>query len=160
LCIVLPCWQWQKMAKTCFQGSFHHNPRTWFDWLLTKGKRIILSVQSVRNRAQMVRLTWQGEILRTRTSNLLTQALVEFYVTHRNEKLSQWWWWPWQKKGYFCFHGSFHRNPRTRFGWLLTEDNSYQYSLWGIEAKRAGREPPSSIFWCALRNLDGCSPVL
>jgi hypothetical protein len=67
-CIVSWCRPWQEMAKK----SFHRNPKTWFDWLLTYSKMFMLSILSVRNWAQTVRSTWQGECLRTRTSDLLT----------------------------------------------------------------------------------------
>jgi hypothetical protein len=57
------------MAENC---SFHRDPRTWFDSVVTKGKMSKLSRKSVRNWAQTTRSTWQGEFLTTTTTYLLT----------------------------------------------------------------------------------------
>jgi hypothetical protein len=51
-------------------GSFHRNPRSWFDSVVTEGKMFILSVQSVRNRARTARSTWQNEFSVSENKNI------------------------------------------------------------------------------------------
>jgi hypothetical protein len=126
---------------------------------LPKAKCHILSIPSVRNnRAQTMRSTWQGEFLRTRTVNLLTWILVHFYVTHRHEKLSQQWW-PWRMKGYCCFHGSFHHNPRKWFDWLLREGKmSYIINTVCEERAQASQERTAIVNFLVFVVQFGCVP--
>jgi hypothetical protein len=88
----------------------------------------------------------------------LRRLLVHFYLTHRHEKLSQQWR-PWRKKGYCCFHGSFHRNPKRWSNGLLCKGRISHLSVQSVRNwAQASREKTAIINLFVFVVQFGCLP--